>query len=141
MSGLIEAMDEAMYQAERIPEGMARAAALAAAVWFQGHGHAVGAWAADMIRAEVDRDVSLPPADDLAGPAHGVVTVERTPSPAAEEARRVEQALLDRILFIAGEGEGIPVLRNDVVRFVLMGTPRELIDELAAGIALGGSDG
>lgn len=54
MSGLIKAMDEAMYQAERIPEGMARAAALAAAVWFQGHGHAVGMWAADMIRAEVD---------------------------------------------------------------------------------------
>ncbi len=56
---------------------------------------------------------------------------------AAGEARRVEQALIDRILFIAGEGEGIPVLRDDVPKFVLMGLPRELIDELAALIAEG----
>lgn len=46
--------------------------------------------------------------------------------------KKIEQPFLDRILFIGGEGEGIPKLRDDVAKCVFMGTPAELIAAVVA---------
>ena len=42
-----------------------------------------------------------------------------------------EQSLLNRILFIAGEKEGIPesLVNDERKRFMVLGTPQDVIDE------------
>lgn len=46
----------------------------------------------------------------------------------------VEQAMLERILYIGGPGEDLPELRSDVPKHVFMGTPAELIAAIEAPI-------
>jgi hypothetical protein len=43
---------------------------------------------------------------------------------------KVKAALLDRLLFIGGPGEGIPDMRKDVGVFVLMGSPQDFLDAI-----------
>lgn len=63
MSGLIDAVDKAMYAADRIPEGMAHAAVLAVADWLDPNGmgtDSVKVQAAAILRAATVPDEPAP---------------------------------------------------------------------------------